>query len=161
MVDEPDVVRLSCAFRSSIGPFFRIACSRLSSVALTSCTSSAEQPVDVSYNIDELSQAAGLARKKNVFYKEVHHSVFKVCDATFLRGSGDGNLATCEQFFFHSDMLDIVFAFRDSKTSSRLSDSRDTRLRQVDSSHRYILYYPRGSKLMNGFSEGLYRSCRS
>lgn len=100
MVDEPDVVRLSCAFRSSIGPFFRIACSRLSSVALTSCTSSAEQPVDVSYNIDELSQAAGLARKKNVFYKEVHHSVFKVCDATFLRGSGDGNLATCEQFFF-------------------------------------------------------------
>jgi len=37
VVDEPDVVRLSCAFRSSIGPFFRIACSRLSSVALTSC----------------------------------------------------------------------------------------------------------------------------
>lgn len=67
MVDEPDVVRLSCAFRPSIGPFFRIACSRLSSVALTSCTSSAEQPVDLSYNIDELSQAAGLARKKKMY----------------------------------------------------------------------------------------------
>lgn len=48
-------------------------------------------------------------------------------------------------------MLDIVFAFRDSKTSSRLSDSRDTRLRQVDSDHRYILYYPMGNKVMNGF----------
>ena len=66
VVDEPDSDRQSYALRSSIGPSFRITCSRLSSVALTSCTSSAEQPVDVSYNIDELSQAAGLAQKKSI-----------------------------------------------------------------------------------------------
>lgn len=81
MVDEPDAVRLSCAFRSSIGPFFRIACSRLSSVALTSCTSSAEQPVGVSYSIDELSQAAGLVQE-TYSTKEVHNYGLKVCDAT-------------------------------------------------------------------------------
>ena len=37
VVDEPDSDRLSYALRSSIGPSFRITCSRLSSVALTAC----------------------------------------------------------------------------------------------------------------------------
>ena len=56
----------------------------------------------------------------------------------------------------HSDMLDFVLAFRGSKTSYLLSDSRDAHLRQFDSGHRYILYYPRGSKLMNAFFQKVY-----
>ena len=46
-------------------------------------TSSAEQPDDVPYNIDELSQAAVLVQE-TYSTKEVHNYALKVCDATLL-----------------------------------------------------------------------------
>ena len=44
-------------------------------------TSSAKQPDDVPYKIDELSQAAGLVQE-TYSTKEVHNYGLKVCDAT-------------------------------------------------------------------------------
>lgn len=113
--------------------------------------SSAEQPVDVPYNIDELTQAAGLAQE-TYCAKEVHDYGLKVGDATLLWGSGDGNFKQHVNIF-HSDMLGIVLAFQGTNTSSLLSDLHDAQFRQVDPNHRYIQYYPRGTKVMHGFQK--------
>ena len=81
VVDEPDSDRQSYALRSSIGPSFRITCSRLSSAAFNSCDKLSGTTRRCAIYIDELSQAAGLAQKKYCA-KEVHNYNLKVGEET-------------------------------------------------------------------------------
>ena len=66
VVDEPESDRLSYALRLSIGPSFRITCSRLSSAAFILCDKLSRTTRRCAIYIEELSQAAGLAQKKSI-----------------------------------------------------------------------------------------------
>lgn len=117
----------------------------------TRSQTSTEQPVDVPYNIDMFSQAAGLVA--NTYCKHAaDERGLKVGDATLLASIGHGELRQRVNFF-HSDSLGIAVAIMGTNTSNGFSILHDAQFRQVDPDERFAAYLPKGVKLMNGFQK--------
>ena len=110
---------------------------------------STDQPVDVPYDIDEFTQAASLAQQAYCT-KGAHDYGLKIGDSTLLWTTGDGSLKQRVNVH-HSDSLGIVVAFQGTNSISPFSDFHDIQFRPVDPDARYKQYYPKGTKVMNGF----------
>lgn len=112
---------------------------------------STAQPVDVPYNKDMISQAAGLAQQT---YCEpgTYHPGLKIGDSKLLWATGDGNFRQ-RVLVYHSRSLGIAVAFQGTNTSSLLSDLNDILFLGDPPNSRYREYMPEGIKLMHGFQE--------
>jgi len=113
--------------------------------------SSTAQPVEVPYNEDMISQAAGLVQQsycKPGSYKPG----LQIGDSKLLWTTGDGNHRQ-RVLIYHSKSLGIAVAFEGTNSSSLLSDLNDVLARPDPPNNLYREYMPNGVKLMHGFQD--------
>jgi len=140
--------------------FSRIAALALSAFAISSVSAAAierraqtstTQPVDVPYNVDMISQAAGLVQQ-SYCKPGSYEAGLEVGDSKLLWSTGDGNFRQ-RVLIYHSKSLGIAVAFEGTNTSSLLSDANDVMFWHDLPNSRYSEYMPNGIRLMHGFQE--------
>lgn len=140
--------------------FRRLAAIALGALAISGASAAAierraqqsqTQPVDVPYNQQMITQAAGLVQQ-SYCQPGSYSPGLQIGDAKLLWTYGDGNKLQ-RVLIYHSKSLGIAAAFEGTNTSSLLSDLNDVLVRPDPPNARYSEYMPTGIKLMHGFQD--------